>query len=116
MLLDRGRWVTLICVVIMTIGQILFKKVAVNYNREGSLLSASVLGILIIAGIMYVVSTGLWIWALRSVDISKAYPFFALGFVLIPMVGAWLFGESFTLRQGIGTLLIVAGVAMSSSS
>ena len=113
---DRGRWIVLACVVVMTIGQVLFKQVAINYNKVGSLYDISVIGILAIAGAMYVTSSGLWVWALRYVEISKAYPYFALGFVFVPLLGAWMFGEVLTLRYGLGVLLIVAGVAMSSSS
>ena len=114
--MDRGRWIILACVVVMTIGQVLFKQVAINYNKVGSLYDISVMGILAIAGLMYVTSSGLWVWALRYVEISKAYPYFALGFVFVPLLGAWMFGEVLTLRYGLGVLLIVAGVAMASSS
>jgi drug/metabolite transporter (DMT)-like permease len=113
---DRGRWIILACVVVMTIGQVLFKQVAINYNKVGSIFDISVIGILAVAGVMYVTSSGLWVWALRYVEISKAYPFFALGFVFVPLLGAWMFGETLTLRYGFGVLLIVAGVALTSSS
>lgn len=113
---NRVGWIILACVVVMTIGQVLFKQVAINYNRIGNLFDISVIGLLIIAGAMYVTSSGLWVWALRYVEISKAYPYFALGFVFVPLLGAWMFGEVLTLRYGLGVLLIVAGVAMTSSS
>ena len=114
--MDRGRWIILACVVVMTIGQVLFKQVAINYNKVGTIYNFSVLGILAVAGALYVTSSGLWVWALRYVEISKAYPYFALGFVFVPLLGAWMFGEVLTLRYGLGVLLIVAGVAMTSSS
>jgi drug/metabolite transporter (DMT)-like permease len=113
---NRAGWIILACVVVMTIGQVLFKQVAVNYNKVGNLFDISVLGLLTIAGLMYVTSSGLWVWALRSVEISKAYPYFALGFVFVPLLGAWIFHETLTLRYGFGVLLIVIGVAMTSSS
>lgn len=113
---DRGGWIILACVAVMTVGQVPFKQVAINYNNKvGSIYDISVIGILSIAGVMYVTSSGLWVWALRYVEISKAYPYFALGFVFVPLLGAWMFGEGLTLRYGLGVLLIVAGVAMTSS-
>jgi drug/metabolite transporter (DMT)-like permease len=115
-MIDRGRLIILACVVVMTIGQVLFKQVAINYNKAGTIYDLGVIGVLAIAGTMYVTSSGLWIWALRSVEISKAYPYFALGFVFVPLLGAWMFGEVLTLRYGLGVLLIVAGVVMTSSS
>ena len=115
-MIDRGRWIILACVVVMTIGQVLFKQVAINYNKVGTVYDISVIGILVVAGAMYLTSSGLWVWALRYVEISKAYPYFALGFVFVPLLGAWMFGEVLTLRYGLGVLLIVVGVAMASSS
>ena len=113
---NRVGWIILACVVVMTIGQVLFKQVAVNYNRVGNIFDISVLGLLMIAGSMYVTSSVLWVWALRSVEISKAYPYFALGFVFVPLLGAWIFNEELTLRYGLGVLFIVIGVAMTTSS
>jgi drug/metabolite transporter (DMT)-like permease len=113
---DYGRWIILFCVLIMTLGQILFKQVAINYNKLGSLFDIQVIGFLIVAGLLYLTSSGLWVWALRYVEISKAYPYFALGFVFVPLFGAWLFGEVLTVRYGIGVLLIIAGVVLTSTS
>ncbi len=113
---ERGRWIIVACVVIMTIGQILFKQVAVNYNKAGSVWDWGVLGLLVVAGTLYVLSTGLWVIALRFVDISKAYPYFALGFVLVPLVGAWMFGETLNWRYGLGVMFIVTGVVLTSST
>ena len=114
-MMGRGVWVVLGCVSVMTIGQVLFKQVAINYNRLGTVWDFSVIGVLSIAGLLYVGSSGLWVWALRYMEISKAYPYFALGFVFVPLFGAWLFGEVLTIKYGLGVLLIVAGVALTSS-
>lgn len=115
-MLYRGRLIIVACVVVMTIGQILFKQVAVNYNKTGNILDLGVVGVLVVAGILYAASTGLWVWALRFVEISKAYPLFALGFVFVPLLGAWMFEEALSLRYAFGVLLIVVGVVMTSSS
>ena len=55
-MMDRGRWIILACVVVMTIGQVLFKQVAINYNKVGTIYNFSVLGILAVAGALYVTS------------------------------------------------------------
>ena len=115
-MIDRGKLIILACVVVMTIGQILFKQVAVNYNKTESLFDWSVFGILVVAGILYLTSSGLWVWALRSVELSKAYPYFALGFVFVPLFSALIFGETLNLKYAVGVILIIAGVIMTSSS
>jgi drug/metabolite transporter (DMT)-like permease len=112
----HGKIIILACVAVMTLGQLLFKQVAINYNKVGTLLDIGVMGLLLVAGSMYLVSSGLWVWALRSVEISKAYPYFALGFVFVPLLGAWLFGEILTFRYGLGVALIVIGVSLTSAS
>jgi drug/metabolite transporter (DMT)-like permease len=104
------------CVVIMTVGQVLFKLVAVNYNKVNTIYDFNVMGVLTIAAILYITSTGLWVWALRSAEISKAYPYFALGFVFVPLLGAWMFDEILTMRYAVGVLLIIAGVVLTSTS
>lgn len=50
-----------------------------------------------------------------QMDISRAYPYFALGFVFVPLLGAWLFGEALSLRYGLGVIMILAGVVLTSS-
>jgi drug/metabolite transporter (DMT)-like permease len=114
--MSHGKLIIWVCVTVMTLGQLLFKQVAINYNKAGTLLDIGVIGLLFVAGSMYVVSSGLWVWALRSEEVSKAYPYFALGFVFVPLLGAWLFGESLTLRYGLGVMLIVIGVSLTSTS
>jgi drug/metabolite transporter (DMT)-like permease len=111
-----GKLIIVACVVVMTIGQVLFKQVALNYNKSASFWDIGVIGLLIVAGLMYVASSGLWVWALRSVEISKAYPYFALGFVFVPILGAWLFDEALSLQYVLGVLLIVIGVSLTSTS
>jgi drug/metabolite transporter (DMT)-like permease len=115
-MLDRGKLIILLCVAVMTIGQILFKQVALNYNKTGNILEWGVFGMLVLAGVLYLTSSGLWVWALRSVEISKAYPYFALGFVFVPLLGAWLFGEVLSLKYALGVVLIMAGVVLTSTS
>lgn len=115
-MLDRGKLIILACVIVMTIGQVLFKQVALNYNKTGNLLDLGVFGVLIIAGLLYVTSTGLWVWALRSVEISKAYPYFALGFVFVPLLSVWMFGEILNLKYALGVILIISGVMLTSAA
>lgn len=112
----RHYWIVIFCVAVMTVGQLLFKQVAINYNKSQSLLAANVMGTLAVAGFLYVVSTGLWIWALRHVALSRAYPVFALGFALVPLMGIWLFNEPVNSRFLLGVVLIVVGVILTGSS
>ena len=53
---------------------------------------------------------GTWLLALRKVDISYAYPFIALGFVLVLGLSSWFLDERLNAARLLGVALIVGGV------
>ncbi len=55
-----------------------------------------------------------WMLAMVKLDLSHAYPFVALSFVLVLFLSALLLGEPLSWTKALGTLLIVAGVAVGS--
>lgn len=102
----------LFCILTMVAGQILFKTVSLHYNQNYSIFSMRVLGLFLTACTMYVISTCLWVWILRFMELSKVYPFFALGFVFVAFAGYIFFNEPITLRYVIGLILIVVGLVV----
>lgn len=64
----------------------------------------------------YVASAGVWMYVLSKLDVSKAYPFVGLGFVLTMFFGYFFLNEPITTMKFTGTLLIVAGVVLISAS
>jgi len=71
----------------------------------------------VIAGLgMYVFGAGLWLYVLSRVDVSVAYPFVGLGFVMTMLLGWMFLNEDVGLMRMGGTLLIVGGVALISRS
>lgn len=64
----------------------------------------------------YVASAGVWLLVLGKIDVSKAYPFVGLGFVLTMLFAHLFLGESLSILKVIGTLLIFAGVVLISQS
>lgn len=61
---------------------------------------------------LYGVSAVLWLLVLARIDVSKAYPFVALAFVLTMMFGYLLLGEHLSAQRILGTTLIVIGVCL----
>ena len=59
-----------------------------------------------------VVSMGTHLVVLSRVEISFAYPFLGLSFVLITLWGHFALGEAVTLWRVAGVFLICAGVAL----
>ena len=56
-----------------------------------------------------------WMAALSRFELSFAYPFMSLSFVLVTLLSVWLLGESFTVHKALGVSLIVAGTALVSA-
>jgi len=59
-----------------------------------------------------VISMGSHLIVLAKVEISFAYPFLGLSFVLITLWGYFILGESVTVWRVIGVFLICSGVAL----
>lgn len=71
----------------------------------------------IIASLILTLLSGLsWMIAMTKFDISYAYPFTTLGFVLIFLFSIFLFNEPVTWQKIIGLILIVAGIIVTSRS
>ncbi len=57
-----------------------------------------------------------WMIAMTKFDISYAYPFTTLGFVLIFVFSVFLFHEPITWHKIIGMLFIIIGIIITSKS
>jgi multidrug transporter EmrE-like cation transporter len=102
--------------VCLSSGQILFKFAADHSQKITSLPGlVHLLGspFLWPALALYAGATLLWIFLLQQVPLSRAYPFAALGFVLVPFCSYFLFGENISLRFIAGTSLILVGIYLS---
>ncbi len=53
-----------------------------------------------------------WMAALTRFEISFAYPFMALNFIIVPILGIYFLDESVTVLKMFGLGLIVAGVVL----
>lgn len=80
-------------------------------------LGQAILGFLmrpaVLAGLaLYGLGALLWLGALSRTELSRAYPFVSLGFVLTAVAGHVLFGEEVGLMRAAGVALIVTGVLL----
>ena len=55
----------------------------------------------------------LWLLVLRKVPLNLAYPFVALAFIFVPVLGHYLLGEPLRLQSLLGAALIGLGVWVS---
>ena len=103
-----------VCALSMCLGQVLLKVTSNALQAGGNYLDQSVFVPFAIAIIIYGVATLGWVWALKYVPISRAFPFVAISYIVIPLAGAFWFGEVLDLKYGVGITFIIAGVFMTS--
>ena len=103
---------------LLALGQILFKRTAESaqtLNSSHALLNLLTLPSLWLAGFLYFSATLLWIKMLQTVPLSKAYPFSALGFVLVPLAAVFFFNETISFKYILGAGLIIAGIMVTAT-
>ena len=61
---------------------------------------------------LYALGAVLWLGVLARIDVSIAYPFVGLGFILTALFGVFLLGEAFSVIRFVGTCLVVLGIVL----
>lgn len=91
-------------------GQLLFKQTANLWKANGAHLGPAAAAVGFSALTLYGAATLLWIFLLRSIPLSRAYPYLALSFLLVPLASRWLFDERITPGMFVGLVLVAVGV------
>jgi drug/metabolite transporter (DMT)-like permease len=55
-----------------------------------------------------------WMAAMTKFELSYAYPFMSLSFLLVLILSAILFHESLTISKVVGVVLVIAGIIIGS--
>jgi len=53
-----------------------------------------------------------WLWALSRVDVSFAYPFLAVGYVLVSLMAWQWLGENISPTRMLGMAIVVVGIVV----
>lgn len=104
--------VGILCVLMVSGGQVLFKLLGMRLHSIESLQEPKTLGIAAIAFFIYIAASLLWVWLLRTVPLSRAYPFTAGTLVLVPLLSVWLLKESVSMTYMCGAALVILGLAL----
>jgi drug/metabolite transporter (DMT)-like permease len=109
------RWLllTLLCVVLIAAGQMLFKVAAAQWRIDGwswATMRGFLSPAMVSALFLYGLTTILWVFILHAVPLSVAYPIYALVFVLVPVAAHFLFGEPWSWNTLVGGGIIMLGV------
>lgn len=60
----------------------------------------------------YAVSILLWLVVLSKVEVSYAYPFLSIGYIVTAFIGYYFLGESMSLYKVSGIAVICAGIVL----
>lgn len=101
-----------LCVVGIAAGQILFKLASHALGPRTNVLALISSPYLIGGCALYAAATLTWIWLLSRVELSQAYPFMALSFVIVPLLSMVFLDEHVDYRYWFGIALIVAGIVL----
>lgn len=114
----------LISVVFGAVGQILLKKgmgsmgpITLTLQGLPGTIWRIGTNLYVIGGLLiYVSGTVFWLAALSRVDLSYAYPFASLSYVIMLAASWLLFHEDITLLRVVGTVVVAIGVLIISRS
>jgi len=93
-------------------GQILFKQAALRLGETITITSLLFNGWLMAALTLYGAATVLWVLILRTTPLSLAYPFAALGFIIVPTAAYFIFKEELSIYYIFGAACIGAGIIL----
>ncbi|WP_196593881.1 EamA family transporter [Pectinatus sottacetonis] len=108
----------LIGVLLNAIAQLVLKKgmsligvVQVDVSSILAMIFKAATNVYIYLGLLcYILSFVVWLMVLSRTEVSYAYPFLSIGYVIAAFVGYFYFGESMTFYKVGGIALICAGV------
>jgi drug/metabolite transporter (DMT)-like permease len=115
----------LLSISLSAIAQVLFKfgmsSVAVKQALAGGSPMQAAIAVFLSAGVLgglalYGIGTVLWLGVLSRTEVSQAYPFVGLGFVLTALIGYFLFGDALGPLRIAGIVMVIAGIFLISQS
>ncbi|MPM72694.1 4-amino-4-deoxy-L-arabinose-phosphoundecaprenol flippase subunit ArnE [bioreactor metagenome] len=107
-------FLTLLCVLCISVGQILFKKAAAGLEAPLSWRSFVLNGWLIASLALYGFTTLGWVWILKNAPLNLAYPFMGLAFLFVPSMAWLVLGEPLHWKTFAGGVLILLGIVVAS--
>jgi multidrug transporter EmrE-like cation transporter len=85
--------------------------VAMDGSSYVGIVRAVFLNTWVIVGLtLYFSAAVVWLFALVRIEVSMAYPFVGLGFILTMILGKFIMGDDVTLTRLAGTMMISVGV------
>jgi len=113
----QGKTIVLIlgAVAFSVTGQLFLKSGAQQLSGLGrfDFLIAAASEMHVVLGIVAMAASTLcWLYVLRVAPLSRVYGLTSLTYVLTPLAGVYFFGEHVRRLHGLGTVLIISGIAI----
>ena len=96
--------------ILLKAGMKTFNNIDLKNNLMQTLISISLNPYIIFGFIAYCISIILWLWVLSKVDVSLAYPFQALGYIVVTILAWLIFQEDINLTRIIALIFISLGL------
>ena len=113
-------WLILLSVTLSATAQITLKlgmsspfiQQAIASDSVFSIFSSILTNWFVMGGLtLYFASAAVWLFVLAKVEVSFAYPFVGLGFILTMLLAYLINGEALSVAKIVGTLCIAIGIA-----
>jgi drug/metabolite transporter (DMT)-like permease len=106
----------LLGVTMVSLAQVLFKIAAPSFNDAGLPWADRFLTLALVGAVaLYAAATLLWLVVLGRTRLSAVYPIMASSYILVPVLAWQLLSEPPSLRTGIGSIVIFAGICIAAS-
>jgi len=80
--------------------------------KLGAIRGAGFFNIFVLVGYICLIMRGwIWIFIIRKIKLSTAYPVLSLTYIFILLISRFLFDERITRFNIVGTVLIITGIA-----
>lgn len=102
---------------LLSLGQFMFKAGAnqLSYQSVPQFTLAVVTNPILVAAVaLYGFTILLWIYTLHRLPLSVAYPITGIAYIIVPILGAFIFHEKISLHTVAGGSLILGGIYLCS--
>jgi len=90
---------------------------AINNSAAWSIFRSILTNFYVIAGLgLYFSSAAIWLFVLAKVDVSTAYPFVGMGFIITMALAYFINHEALSVLKIAGTFMIAAGIILISKA
>jgi multidrug transporter EmrE-like cation transporter len=94
------------------VGGQLFLKASADRSTGSSIIAQLFMPLSIMGLALYFVAALAYMYALRKIPVSIAFPTGALSYPLVAVLAFWIAGEPLAMNKLIGIGLVIAGVAL----